>query len=503
MIIFKERGSDVFETIFESVAEGIVVVNNKQLIVAANVSANNIFGYGKDELVGKPLQTLIPRDFHKVHKSHFKEFMADSGKRQMGMGRDLFGIRKDGTTFPVEAGLSPFKIGDEHYVMALVIDITERKRAEQELKHWATIFDESLNEIYTFDAKTLHFLNANRGARQNIGYTISELKKLTPVDIKPKFTEAKFKELMAPLVDRSKEKIQFETTHERKDGSTYPVEVHLQLSTLGNEELFVAIILDITERKNYTANLEKKVKQRTQQLSEALEKEKELNELKTKFLSLVSHEFKTPLSGILTSATLAGKYKESSQQQKREKHLRTIQNKVKYLNNIINDFLSIERLESGKVNYKFSTFPLSKVVNEVIYDANMLLKNEQIINYPNDIDDILIEFDEKILELALTNIVNNAIKYSPEQTVIDVNVTTEGKDLVIRIDDEGMGIPEKEQKFVFDRYFRAENALHDQGTGIGLNIVKSHLENLGGSITFNSSEGKGSSFWIKIPMIAS
>ncbi len=138
----------------------------------------------------------------------------------------------------------------------------------------------------------------------------------------------------------------------------------------------------------------------------------------------------------------------------------------------------------------------------MIYDANMLLKNEQIINYPHDIDDILIESDEKILELALTNIVNNAIKYSPENTVIDVNVTTEGKDLIITVDDEGMGIPEKEQKFIFDRYFRAENALHDQGTGIGLNIVKSHLENLGGSITFNSVEGEGSSFSIQIPMIA-
>lgn len=502
MIFFKDRGADVFETIFQSVSEGIVVVNDKQVIVATNASASSIFGYGENELVGKPLQSLIPKEFHKAHKSHFKGFIANTDKRQMGMGRDLFGVRKDGTTFPVEAGLSPFKIEGDQYVMALVIDITERKRDEQELRHWATIFDESLNEIYTFDTSDLSFLNANRGARKNIGYSIEELKKLTPVDIKPEFSKTNFEKMISPLVDNTQEKIQFETVHQRKDGSTYPVEVHLQLSTLRNQQVFVAIVLDITERKNYTANLEKKVQQRTRQLTEALEKEKELNDLKTKFLSLVSHEFKTPLSGILTSATLAGKYTETSHQQKREKHLRTIQNKVKYLNNIINDFLSIERLESGKVNYKYSTFPLSKVVNEVIYDANMLLKNEQIINYPQHIDDILIESDEKILELALTNIVNNAIKYSPEGSVIDVNVSTKGKNLIIRIDDQGMGIPKKEQKFIFDRYFRAENALNDQGTGIGLNIVKSHLENLGGSITFSSEEGKGSSFSIQIPMIS-
>lgn len=499
MIFLKDKSDNIFETIFESVSEGIVVVNNEQIIVATNTSANEIFGYIGDELLGKPLDTLIPQRYHKNHGGHFKKFLKQSDKRQMGKGRDLFGIRKDGTQFPVEAGLSPFVVNETRYVMALVIDITERKQAEQELSHWATIFEESLNEIYTFDAQTLQFIDANQGARQNIGYTLEELQKITALDIKPKYTEKLFRKLLKPLLKGTLEKQQFETVHQRKDGSTYPVEVHLQLSKLGDRSVFVAIILDITEQKNYTANLEKTVKERTRRLSEALEKEKDLNELKTKFLSLVSHEFKTPLSGILTSATLAGKYTEKEQQAKREKHLHTIQNKVKYLNHIINDFLSIERLESGKVSYKYSTFPLSKVVNEVIYDANMLLKNEQKINYPRNIDAIEIEFDEKILELTLTNIVHNAIKYSPENSVIDIEVKQKKNKLIIEIVDEGMGIPKKEQKFIFDRYFRAENALLTQGTGIGLNIVKSHLENLGGSITFNSAEGKGSTFKITIP----
>ena len=313
----------------------------------------------------------------KGHDGHFNRFMDNSGKRQMGRGRDLFGVKKGGAEFPVEAGLNPFTLHNESYVMA--------------------------------------------------------------------------------------------------------------------------IVTDITERKNYTEKLERTVKERTQQLTEALVKEKELNDLKTKFLSLVSHEFKTPLSGILTSATLAGKYTQTEQQEKREKHLKTIQNKVKYLNNIINDFLSIERIESGKVSYKFSTFPLSKVINEVIYDANMLLKNGQKINYPANIDEMLIEFDEKILELMLVNVVGNAIKYSPENTNVDIEVVTNSNELIIVVKDQGIGIPKKEQKFIFNRYFRAENALLDQGTGIGLNIVKSHLENLGGNVTFTSIEGEGSTFTIQLP----
>ena len=317
--------------------------------------------------------------------------------------------------------------------------------------------------------------------------------------LNPNSTNKEFRKLLEPLKEGKIEKIQFDTLHRRKDKSEYPVEVHLQKSSLVDRDVFVAIILDITEKKNYTIKLEATVQKRTQQLSEALAKEKDLNELKTKFLSLVSHEFKTPLSGILTSAMLAGKYKETKQQEKRDKHLGTIQNKVKYLNSIINDFLSIERLEKGKVNYMYSTFPLSKVVNEVIYGANMHLKNGQKINYPQNIDDLEIEFDEKILELVLTNLVNNAIKYSPENSSIDIKVTRKKDKLIINVTDQGMGIPKKEQKHVFNRYFRAENAVLTQGTGIGLNIVKTHLENLGGSIKFTSVENKGSSFVISLP----
>ncbi|WP_366512827.1 histidine kinase dimerization/phospho-acceptor domain-containing protein [Kordia sp.] len=132
--------------------------------------------------------------------------------------------------------------------------------------------------------------------------------------------------------------------------------------------------------------------------------------MKTKFLSLVSHEFKTPLSSILTSSMLLGKYKLTEQQAKRDRHIKIISDKVHYLNNILNDFLSAEKLEKGKVNYKLSTFKVTKVVNEVVYNVNMLLKDGQQINYPKDIDGFSLYQNEKIIELALSNLVNNAIK---------------------------------------------------------------------------------------------
>ncbi len=397
--------SDIYEILTEAISEGIVVVNEQQIIVASNESLNSLFGYKKDELVGKQLDVLIPKEYHTKHSSHFSSFMDKSSRRSMGHGRDLFGLKKDGSKFPVEAGLNPFVIYGKRYVMALIIDITIRKKQEEEIKELNT-------------------------------------------------------ELEAKIADRTKA-------------------LNESISRLEKE---------IEKRKN----AENKIK-------ESLRKERELSDLKTKFLSLVSHEFKTPLSGILTSAVLVGKYTTEEQQEKREKHIKTIQNKVKYLNNILDDFLSIERLESGKVNYKYSMFPISKVINEVVYGANMLLKEGQIINYPEGIDNIVINFDEKILELTFTNLVNNAIKYSSENTTVDIRVVMLDDHLIIEIEDEGMGIPHAEQKYIFNRYFRAENALLNQGTGIGLNIVKNHLENLHGTITFTSEENKGSTFKVTIP----
>ena len=321
-----------------------------------------------------------------------------------------------------------------------------------------------------------------------------------------------------------------------KNNIEFPLEISLNPFSIYEKEFIMALIIDMTvqrdtEKKIDSLNvvLEEKVKKGTVQLEktikklkevnlnykkelqqrikienkikEALKKEKELNELKSKFLSLVSHEFKTPLSGILTSAILLEKYQLTEQQEKRDKHLKTITNKVQYLNNILEDFISLEQIDSSNANYKFTVFNLSKVINEVVYNANMLLKSGQHINISQNSDDYVIRQDEKILELTLNNIIYNAIKYSPENTNIDLKITRKGKNLIFKISDKGVGIPENDQKFIFNRYFRAENVLNIKGTGIGLNIVKAHLENLGGTISFESLENKGSVFYVELPII--
>lgn len=410
-----QKNSKVFSLLFESISEGIIVVDENQRVVEVNSATEDMFGYSKKELLRQSLDILIPKDYRENHHKQVDKFVEKSEKRQMGKGRNLFGLKKDGSIFPVEAGLNPFHFGGKRYVMSLISDITERYNQKQEI--------EQLN-------KDLEVRIEKR--TEELRVTIQELQLLN--------------------------------------------------SKLGNE---------IQKRKQAEAKTKK-----------ALQKEIELNELKTKFLSLVSHEFKTPLSGILTSSTLTKKYTTTEQQDKREKHLNTIKNKVHYLTGILNDFLSIERLESGKVTYKFEEFSLITLVNEVIYNANVTLKDGQEIIYPQHLEDISLVQDKKVLELILSNLLNNAVKYSSEDTSIHFEVEITKTNLIkFRIKDEGIGIPEKDQKHIFERYFRAENALNNQGTGIGLNIAKVHLENLNGSISFESKEGEGTTFYIEIPIL--
>lgn len=404
---------NVLNLLFQAASEGIIVVNSSQIVVAANLAAEEMFGYQQGELLNQHLDRLVPKDYHHTHHKHVDQFIDNSEKRQMGHGRDLYGVKKDGSLFPVEAGLNPFEIEGERYVMSLIIDITIRKETQRQIRELNTELEGKI-EVRT----------------RELSESVEDLKNLN---------------------------------------------------------------VELGEEINRRKEAEKKIK-------DALQKEKELNELKTKFLSLVSHEFKTPLSGILTSATLAEKYTKEEQQPKREKHLVTIRNKVHYLNNILNDFLSIERLDSGRGQYKYSNFGLKRLINEVIYNANITLKDGQEISYPKDIEDVELFMDEKILELILSNLLGNAIKYSPENTSIQFIVDFHDDLIVFKIKDQGRGIPKKDQKHIFERYFRAENALLDQGTGIGLNIAKTHLENLGGTIQFESEENKGTTFTIKVPM---
>ncbi len=257
----------------------------------------------------------------------------------------------------------------------------------------------------------------------------------------------------------------------------------------------------IVELENSNLQLKEEIKERIyaeQNAKSAFEKEKELNVMQTKFMALASHEFKTPLSGILTSAGLIEKYNEIGLRQKIRSHARTIKSLVNQLNSILDDFLFLEKTESDSYSFQISTFKICNLVNKLIEDASVILKEGQTIQLTPCTKAIEVSHDIKVIDIVIRNILYNAIKYSDKNSTIRIRVQG-NRYLKIEIEDEGIGIPKNAQEFVFDRFYRSKNALHIKGTGIGLNIVKKHMEKLNGQVSIDSIEHKGTTVTIRLP----
>lgn len=231
----------------------------------------------------------------------------------------------------------------------------------------------------------------------------------------------------------------------------------------------------------------------------ALKKEIELNKLKTEFISLASHEFRTPLSGILTSVTLIDKHTKNNSLGKIEKHITQIKLMVNHLNAILNDFLTLEQLSNSKITYRYKTMNPFVLINNIIDETKSILKKNQQIKYIKNNSNYEIINDKRIVSIIITNLLYNAIKYSPDDGVIIIESKIKDNKLIVSIKDHGMGIPNDDQKHIFERFFRAKNVIDIQGTGIGLNIIKGHVDGLGGFINFKSEENIGTEFTFELP----
>ena len=302
---------------------------------------------------------------------------------------------------------------------------------------------------------------------------------------------------------------------ERKDGSTFPLEVSLNHFQVGDQRFVMGLVSDVTQRRSVelelqrtNADLEERVDSRTAELRlaeksvrEALEAEKELNALKSRFVSMASHEFRTPLSTIMSSVDLIARYSDGPQRDKVERHVSKIRGKVRELTTMLNDFLSLDKLEQGMVRCTASELDVVHLCIELVEELRNLTKSGQEIIYNHEGTERNVMQDRQMLAHLLSNLVSNAIKYSPENKRIELTTSVANGVLQITVSDEGMGIPLEDQQHLFERFFRASNAFTVQGTGLGLNIVRKYLDLMGGTIHFTSEPGKGSVFTAQLPQL--
>ncbi|WP_238750738.1 PAS domain-containing sensor histidine kinase [Neolewinella maritima] len=362
---------------------------------------------------------------------------------------------------------------------------------------------------------------ANRAACELFGYTIGELRgqkvnMLMPEHDRKHHDEylARYQRTRVPHIIG----IGREVTGRCKDGREFPLRLAVSEVKLEGGTLYTGILHDLSEfhlaRKrveDLNRNLEQKVMDRTAALHEreaelklALDKERQLNELKSRFLSMASHEFKTPLSTVLSSAELIELYTETDQQHKRARHLDRIKSAVEQLTEVLNDFLSLSRLEQGAIVPELRRIDLRALLSTCIeHSEGQLYPGQYVTLDLVEDDDTQLITDPKLLRHVVTNLLSNAAKYSPGEDEILLQSRTLGTSVQISVTDRGIGVAEEDRSRVFDRFYRGHNVENIQGTGLGLNIVAQYAELLGGHVSFTSALGQGTTFLIELPRTSS
>jgi signal transduction histidine kinase len=256
----------------------------------------------------------------------------------------------------------------------------------------------------------------------------------------------------------------------------------------------------VDERTYILKEALEKLEQSQTELHEALDKEKQLNEIKSRFVSMASHEFRTPLSAVLSSAALISKYTKEDDQEKRDKHITRIKDSVKHLNDILEDFLSLGKLDEGRISADPCEFNLKEMIVETLGDIKVVLKPGQKLDFRYEGEE-KVNADKKLLRNILINLVSNAAKFSEEDLPITISAISNNGKSSITVTDKGIGISDKDQEHLFTMFYRASNVTNIQGTGLGLHIVKRYLDLINGTVNLQSTLGKGTSITITFPTV--
>lgn len=394
-----------FKAVFQNASLGILVINHQGLITLANDYLLKQFGYDDAaELIGQKMELLIPRRYHHQHVSERNHYMEKPVTRPMGMGRDLFGVKKDGSEMPLEISLSSYTNSEGIFSIAFISDISERIKVEQQL---------------------------------------------------------------------SQQRLQLAAVNKKMEALNEVLEEKVAIRTAKLQEA----LLELEASKEV--------------LSKALNKEKELGDLKSSFVSMASHEFKTPLSTILSSASLLGKYTLTEEQFKRDKHVQRIKSSVMNLNGLLNEFLSLGKIEEGRITTHPAHFEIDAFIRSQISEMTEMFKPGQSVGYKHT-GKKEVYLDESLFRNILINLISNAVKFSGKDSPIFIQTMFLDEELHFSIADHGMGISEKDQKHLFEIFFRAANAINIPGTGLGLHIVSKYVEMMNGRISIKSELEKGS-----------
>ena len=489
------------EAIHDNAVDAIITITERGIIETVNPSTQTLFGYDSSELIGKNVKLLMPNPYSEEHDSYLSSYMETRKPRIIGVGREVVARKKDGTIFPIHLAVSEIELDGRRVFAGFVRDLTAFKEVEQQQSTLGRIIEDSLNEVFIFDARSFRFIQVNRGARLNLGYSLKELQELTPVDIKPEFTRSEFEERIAkPLLTEESENLIFSTIHQRKDGSTYDVEVHLQLATYHTKPVFVAIILDISERlkaqrllqekqQEMQTELERLVETRTRELRETQEELVRAEKFSTlgKVSGGIAHEIRNPLNAVKTSAYFL-LHASNPGKEKIAEHLERIDRQVSLIDSVITSLSDVAKLPEANLG----PVAMEPVIRSVISGINLPDNIKVEFELPDDIPAVLA--DESQIVIAYRNLVRNARDAMADGGVLTLRAIVEEETVSFQVIDDGIGIAEQLLDNILEPLFTTKA----RGMGLGLSITLAIVEKNQGSLNVDSRIGKGSTFSVKL-----
>jgi PAS domain S-box-containing protein len=488
----KEMGNDLFDKLIEVAPSAMIMIDEDGQILLANLQAERLFGYSKTELLDLKIESLVPDRFKSHHPHLRKSFFAKPQNRAMGAGRELFGKRKDATELPIEIGLNPLDIKGKTYVLASIIDISERKKSEDrfrlavEAAPNAMIMIDTDGKIVMVNKQTENLFLYERA--QLLGQQIEALVPERFRHHHPHLRSGFAKDPKIRSMGAGRD-----LYGRRSNGTEIPIEIGL--TPVGEKPtLFVlASIIDITERK------------KNEQLIAAKEAALEASRIKSQFLATMSHEIRTPLNGIVGLTNLLFNMEMSEHQ---KEHLIGIRTSTDTLLSLINDILDLSKIEAGRMEIEITDFNVGQIISDAVSVISPAAKTKGLY-LKTEIDESLptwLKGDMAKLKQVLINLLGNATKFTDKGGItIRANKITSSNGIVFvrfEVEDTGIGILEATKGHLFEVFSQGDNSTSRKygGTGLGLSISKKLIEIMNGEIGVNGAPSHGSCFWITLSL---